>query len=442
MKYILTLLLGLTMALTSQAQKKTYEYDDVQRLTKVNVWVGTSIAQSIVYTYDELGNRTSKVITTGSCQTATATLTAPTGTNLTATTANIQWNSTPINVNLRYRIVGTTMWNTANNLTSSQTWLTGLIPNTNYEAQVQTICSGGILSAFTASINFTTLNCSNMYTLKTGNWNDITVWSCGRVPTSTDIITVKASHSITIPATYTANAKNVIFETGGKIIEAANTSKLCLSCPQIPTNGLIGYYPLNGNANDASGNGLNGGIVGSITSITDRKGIANSAYQFSGVVLNYISIPDNALLCSNIITLNAWVNFAPSEGGYIINKGRDIQNGSYRLTSGSASGQVLYNGINDASYASVPTNQWVMVTGIINGNNAKYYVNGVMVSQATLSSSYVCSSAGNPLTFGNHYYNGIPDVWAYPYKGKIDDVRIYNRALSDAEVLQIYNGEK
>ncbi len=182
--------------------------------------------------------------------------------------------------------------------------------------------------------------------------------------------------------------------------------------------------------------------MGSITSITDRKGVANSAYQFSGVVLNYISIPDNALLCSNIITLNAWVNFAPTEGGYIINNGRDIQYGSYKLTSGSAGGQVLYGGVNDASYASVPTNQWVMVTGIISGNSAKYYVNGVMVLQATLSSSFVCNSAGNPLTIGNHYYNGVPNIWAYPYKGKIDDVRIYNRALSDAEVLQIYNGEK
>lgn len=129
-----------------------------------------------------------------------ATITAPTGTNLTATTANIQWNSTPINVNLRYRVVGTTMWNTANNLTTSQSWLTGLLPNTNYEAQVQTICSGGILSAFTTSINFTTLNCSNMYSLKTGSWNDITVWSCGRLPTITDNIAISSGHTVTIPS--------------------------------------------------------------------------------------------------------------------------------------------------------------------------------------------------------------------------------------------------
>jgi YD repeat-containing protein len=348
--------------------------------------------------------------------------------------------------NLSVALTGVAPWSIVMNGTtytaSISPFSISVSPNitTTYSlTSVSNSCGAGTVSG---SAVVTVNACTNMYTLKTGSWNDVTVWSCGRVPTSTDIITVKANHFITIPASYTANAKNVNYETGGRITEGANTSKLCLSCPQIPTNGLIGYYPLNGNANDASGNGLNGSIVGSITSITDRKGIANSAYQFSGVVLNYISIPDNALLCSNIITLNAWVNFAPTEGGYIINKGRDITNGSYRLTTGSAGGQVLYNGVNDASYASVPTNQWVMVTGIINGNNAKYYLNGVIVSQATLSSAYVCSSAGNPLTIGNHYFSGVPNVYAYPYKGKIDDVRIYNRALTDAEVLQIYNGEK
>lgn len=152
------------------------------------------------------GNVTINSITT--CQIPQ--ITTPTGTNLTATTANIQWNSTPININLRYRVLGATMWNTANNLTSTQTWLTGLLPNTNYEAQVQTICSGGILSAFTTSINFTTLNCSNMYSLKTGIWNDISVWSCGRLPNSSDIVTISIGNVVTIPSGQTGFLHNLI----------------------------------------------------------------------------------------------------------------------------------------------------------------------------------------------------------------------------------------
>ena len=324
---------------------------------------------------------------------------------------------------------------------SPYTYNIGKIPSATKTYTVTSVANSCGTGTVSGSTTVTVNPCTNMYTQKTGNWNDITVWSCNRIPTNADIITVKQNHNITIPASYTGNAKNVIYETGGKIIEGAN-SKLCLSCPEIPTNGLVLYLPLNGNANDASGNNYNGTIVGSVASITDRKGVANAAYQFSGVVLNYITIPDNASLCSNTLTLNAWVNFAPSEGGYVINKGRDITNGSYRLTTGGVGGQVLYNGVNDASYSSVPTNQWVMLTGIISGNSAKYYVNGVQVSSATLSNSFACSSAGNPLTIGNHYYTGVPNVWAYPFKGKIDDVRIYNRALLASEVTTIYNAEK
>jgi hypothetical protein len=47
----------------------------------------------------------------------------------------------------------------------------------------------------------------------------------------------------------------------------------------IPTNGLIAYYPFNGNANDASGNGNNGAVQGA-TLVQDRRGTANGAYRF------------------------------------------------------------------------------------------------------------------------------------------------------------------
>ena len=49
----------------------------------------------------------------------------------------------------------------------------------------------------------------------------------------------------------------------------------------VPTNGLVGYWPFNGNANDASGNGNNGTVNGA-TLTTDRNGNANSAYSFDG----------------------------------------------------------------------------------------------------------------------------------------------------------------
>ena len=58
----------------------------------------------------------------------------------------------------------------------------------------------------------------------------------------------------------------------------------------VPTNGLVAYYPFNGNANDVSGNGNNGTVNGA-TLTTDRFGNANSAFSFNN---NNISVPHNS----------------------------------------------------------------------------------------------------------------------------------------------------
>ena len=50
----------------------------------------------------------------------------------------------------------------------------------------------------------------------------------------------------------------------------------------VPTNGLVGYWPFNGNANDISGNGNNGTVNGA-TLTSDRNGVANKSYSFDGV---------------------------------------------------------------------------------------------------------------------------------------------------------------
>lgn len=59
----------------------------------------------------------------------------------------------------------------------------------------------------------------------------------------------------------------------------------------IPTNGLVGWWPFNGNSNDESGSGNNGTGYGA-TLTTDRFGNANSANSFNGVA-NYILVPDS-----------------------------------------------------------------------------------------------------------------------------------------------------
>ena len=74
----------------------------------------------------------------------------------------------------------------------------------------------------------------------------------------------------------------------------------------VPTNGLVGWWPFNGNANDESGNGNNGTVNGA-TLTTDRFGVANKSYSFDGVD-DYIDIGDWAI--GGEISIAVWVNYS------------------------------------------------------------------------------------------------------------------------------------
>ena len=79
----------------------------------------------------------------------------------------------------------------------------------------------------------------------------------------------------------------------------------------VPTNGLVAYYPFNGNANDISGNG-NNGINNGASLTTDRFGQTNSSYDFQNSS-NIISIPHNTLFGFQVtsgFTISIWCNFS------------------------------------------------------------------------------------------------------------------------------------
>ena len=78
---------------------------------------------------------------------------------------------------------------------------------------------------------------------------------------------------------------------------------------QVITNGLVGYWPLDGDANDTSGNGIHGTVYGAIPT-SDQAGNFESAYSFDGAN-DYIQIPANALLNqSNDFTISVWAKLA------------------------------------------------------------------------------------------------------------------------------------
>lgn len=79
-----------------------------------------------------------------------------------------------------------------------------------------------------------------------------------------------------------------------------------------------------------------------------------------------------------------------------------------------------------------------MITGTVEGDQARFYIDGVLMDERTLSHPF---SYGNsePLTLGCHYYSGVPSYWAYTLLGVMDEVRIYSRVFTPQEVMQLYN---
>ena len=215
----------------------------------------------------------------------------------------------------------------------------------------------------------------------------------------------------------------------------------------VPSNGLVGYWPFNGNANDASGKG-NHGTVNGATLTTDRNGKSNSSYSFDGSS-SYINIPNSSSLQFNGgLTISTWLNASIiassiSNTGYILSKGADGGT-PYSWTSildDSYCSLQIWNDNNlntsvDIMQKDYPilTNKWYNVIYTFDGVNAKAYINSQLVK--TISSPYSIFSNAYDLKFGRRHTSGNP----YFFNGKLDDIAIYNRALTQQEITNLFNG--
>ncbi|MBN1182348.1 MAG: PD40 domain-containing protein, partial [Bacteroidales bacterium] len=206
---------------------------------------------------------------------------------------------------------------------------------------------------------------------------------------------------------------------------------------------LIAYYPFNGDATDASGNGNNGTVSGA-TLTTDRFGNENSAYHFAGnsSVSHYIEIPDDESI-SNLsrFSISVWINEdgnATDDGG-IVWKFWDGVNGEYGIQSyitPQTYGVGIYQTNRLFSKEKIAFNQWRHLVSTWDGNTIKLYIDGVLDT----STIYINSSTGNsgdPLYIG---IKGAPERYnSKDFNGDIDDVRLYNRAIIESEIDSLYH---
>ena len=222
-------------------------------------------------------------------------------------------------------------------------------------------------------------------------------------------------------------------------LDALGVPKVASSIPRDLNVGLVAYYPFNGNANDASGNGNNGTPVGAMLT-TDRFGTPNSAYYFNGVD-QYIQIKGSPSLSpTSAVSFCAWIaheSKGTGNGGYVVKKGVYLVNGTYVIGFPDAPGSSAWVTLSGDSAQIVSSsqepvlNQWSHVAGVYDGASLSIYVNGELVTSKAASGMLQQNSY--PLYLGGDYNNP-----ASYFKGKIDDVRIYNRALSTQEIQILY----
>ena len=211
------------------------------------------------------------------------------------------------------------------------------------------------------------------------------------------------------------------------------SEKGIFSCNQISeigiTDGLIAYYPLDKNSNDYSGNNNNGTLV---NSPVPTSGLNQLAYQFDGST-NYINIPGNSILEPTSITISAWIYMdtdAPTGRNIFLTKWNGY---SCEIEGTTRRPYFRLNGPGDAySSENLVLGQWYYFVGTFtNGVGSKIYLNGELRGQK--STTTPISYTSNAVLNIGRYAGGVY------FKGKIQDVRIYNRELSQEEIRIMYD---
>jgi hypothetical protein len=216
----------------------------------------------------------------------------------------------------------------------------------------------------------------------------------------------------------------------------------------VPTNGLVGWWPFNGNANDESGNGNNGTVNGA-TLTADRFGNANKAYSFDGSSDN-INVNSNTSLNISFgqsITVSCWLKHdltATNINKYFISKYSGLSNTGEAFAIGTGlqgNGYTWHQiaaGVNNGreiqGQKTMNDGQWHFVTSVLDmGNTTKLYVDGI------LDSTVLFPLSGSIINSINLYF-GCNSNSMYFYKGNLDDIAIWNRALTQQEITDLYNG--
>ncbi|MBM3399140.1 MAG: T9SS type A sorting domain-containing protein [Bacteroidetes bacterium] len=254
--------------------------------------------------------------------------------------------------------------------------------------------------------------------------------------------------------------KKISFLLHGVFAFGFVTASLAQVPKYVPTNGLVGWWPFNGNANDQSVNRHNGTVTGA-TLVSDRFGNNSSAYFFNykhwvpGSGGDEIYIPYTSILAPKNITVSVWAYRTsagyPNQNLNIINRfeeGFSTPNGqTWALGVGADPETTIYCVVyqaalnnNQANLESngpyLSLNTWNNIVMTFDGLALKQFINGVMIDSVSANGLTLNTTGTSGISIG--VSDQASGIWS-PFDGKIDDIGIWNRALSQKEITDLYN---
>ncbi|MFN8350185.1 MAG: LamG-like jellyroll fold domain-containing protein [Flavobacteriales bacterium] len=216
----------------------------------------------------------------------------------------------------------------------------------------------------------------------------------------------------------------------------------------VPTNGLVGWWPFNGNANDESGGGNDGVVVGPLTAL-DRFGTANAAFAFAGGN-DRINV-GNTLIASPSITsysISAWFSSQQTTAGCIVSDRSDAD-WSYKYSlamRGDLAGEGRFSThdgaslLNDLPGAQPGLNngEWTHFVAVLDMSipEMRLYFNGVLDTASAVLQPMAWSASSSGTVFGNWL---SPGGWYLnAFEGLLDDIGIWDRVLTEEEVSDLF----
>jgi hypothetical protein len=219
------------------------------------------------------------------------------------------------------------------------------------------------------------------------------------------------------------------------------------SCSSATTLGLVGYWPGDGNANDIVGH--NNGTASASVSYEAAEAAQGFRFNPSAPTTSLVHVPNATILQPAGVTVDVWVKAtAPGAYKYILSKSDDYCSASYGLYTGGAGGLQFYVKTSPGCSGSLGLSpdagsiwdgNFHHVVGSYDGNFVRLYVDGVQIGNGTATSGpiqYDSTFQNGDLLIGNFVLD--PGTY-FAWPGVIDEVGVYNRALSASEIQSVFN---